>query len=154
METLGDRIRMRRKELGWTQGQVAKAVGMGTGTISDLENGRQIETTKPHLIAEKLGVRVEWLTTGRGLKYAPGGTAEEPGEYVVTRSVHQTIVSQAGAELGAEWDKIEGDEYRQLARDFIYGLVAAQKRAARLPAVQLSTRAKEPKTKDRRVRPD
>lgn len=139
METIGDRIRKRRKELGLTQGEVAKRAGLGTGTISDMENGRQRETTKPVEVARALGVRVEWLTTGSGLAVGPEGSymvRDEP-RLPVSHSVHGIQVSREGAEIGAEWDKIQGDEYRQLARDFIYGLVAAQKRASRLPTLPL-----------------
>lgn len=132
METIGDRIRKRRKELRMTQGQVAKGAGLGTATISDMENGRQHETTKPHLIAQVLGVSVEWLTGGRGEMLLGNAVRDERPPYIASHSVHGVIVSREGAEVGAEWDKIEGDEYKQLARDFIYGLVAAQKRASKL----------------------
>lgn len=39
-EDVGKIIRARRKELGYTQADFAKAVGTGVRFISDLENGK------------------------------------------------------------------------------------------------------------------
>ena len=39
-EDVGKKIRARRKELGYTQADFAKAVGTGVRFISDLENGK------------------------------------------------------------------------------------------------------------------
>jgi transcriptional regulator with XRE-family HTH domain len=158
METIGDRIQKRRKGLGMTQGELGKRAGLGTATISGMELGTQKTTTKLYQIAVALRCRIEWLESGElpieaTVPSGPyRGVREEAPPYVVTRSVHQTLVSAAGAELGAEWDKIQGDEYKQLARDFIYGLVAAQKRAARLPSVRLTTGENAAKNKPRHAR--
>jgi len=148
METVGNRIRKRRNELGYTQGQLGKASGLGTATISGLELGTQAGTTKLHKIAEALRCRVQWLETGNlPIEEVPGVREPPP---LARQSVHGIFITREGAEIGAEWDKIEGDEYKQLARDFIYGIVAAQKRASRVPSIELTTSTKRPKNKDRR----
>lgn len=142
LETIGDRIRKRRKELGFNQGKLGQLSGLGTATISGLELGTQKGTTKLHKIAEALDCRVRWLETGDLPMRDVPGVREPPA--LARQSVHGVFVSREGAEVGAEWEKIEGDEMRQLARDFIYGMVAAQKRAARLTTLpQLSTGDKQ-----------
>lgn len=128
METIGDRIRKRRIALKLTQGQVAKGGGLSVGAISDMENGYQKSSTKLHNIASFLKVRVQWLETGEGpMDGEPLAIRESAPSY----SAHGVLVTLEGARLGAEWDKIEGEEYKKLAREFIEGIVAAQKRAHR-----------------------
>lgn len=60
---LGANIRRRREDLEWTQGQLARAAGVGPGTISDLEAGRMVEARASYLyrIALALGVTMEDL---------------------------------------------------------------------------------------------
>lgn len=41
---IGQAIRARRKELGWTQSALAEAVGLETETISRMENGLRLPT--------------------------------------------------------------------------------------------------------------
>jgi len=150
METIGDRIRKRRKELRLTQGEVGRKAGLATATISDMENGRQRETTKPLGIAQALGVRVEWLTSGEGSMLLVEGEREAAMvRDVVRHTAHGVPVTKEGALVGAEWDKIEGDEYRKLAREFIEGLVAAQKREARR---RFDAGALTPSSKDRKTK--
>lgn len=65
-ETLGERIRRRRREKGWTQGELARRVGIKPSRISKYENG----TYQPSLatvkaIADALGTTTDHLL-GRG----------------------------------------------------------------------------------------
>lgn len=139
---LGARLRARRKELGLTLAQVAKGAELTTGTISDLEQGRQKGSTKLHRIAQVLGVNVAWLENEDGAKEQPLGV-REPAPPIPARSlVHGILVTREGALLGAEFDKIEGDEYRQLVHDFVFGMVAAQVRAGRRPGASEPPQAK------------
>lgn len=39
--TIGARLQTARKELGWTQGEVGKRIGMATSTISEIEAGKR-----------------------------------------------------------------------------------------------------------------
>ncbi len=65
---IGQRIRAARlaHEPQISVAKLAHAVGMAPSTLYDLERGDSESTTKLHLIAEFLGVRVLWLETGRG----------------------------------------------------------------------------------------
>lgn len=70
-ETLGDRIRMRRTELGMSQGQLAKQVNLTQPSISSLERNESKVTTSIGSIAHALHVSALWLETGLGDKKIP-----------------------------------------------------------------------------------
>ena len=60
---LGDRIKQRREELGWSQRELAQQAGVPQPTISDLERGRQkdVTTTYARRLARALGVSIDYL---------------------------------------------------------------------------------------------
>lgn len=64
METLADRIRIRRKELGLTQKELAKKIGVTQGVVGQLERGMLQGTRKTYALATALAVDIEWLLTG------------------------------------------------------------------------------------------
>ncbi|MEB2554076.1 helix-turn-helix domain-containing protein [Burkholderia cenocepacia] len=66
MNTLGTRIKSARKEAGLTQVELAKKVHITQPTLSDLENGHTDSTSSLVELAMALGVRPEWLATGKG----------------------------------------------------------------------------------------
>lgn len=72
MKKLGDRLRIRREQLGLSQPQVAAEVRRREGsrfsqqTLSHLEVGRVQKTSSLHALAEILLCSVEWLRSGQG----------------------------------------------------------------------------------------
>lgn len=68
MDTIGTRIRAEREAQGISRAELARAAGIASTTLSDLELGSSKSTTALHKIARRLGVRPEWLETGRGAK--------------------------------------------------------------------------------------
>ena len=70
MNTLGERIAARRKELGLTQGDLARAVGISQAAVSQWENGETKNLRVDHLfaIADVLQVHPRWLGVGYGPK--------------------------------------------------------------------------------------
>jgi transcriptional regulator with XRE-family HTH domain len=71
---IGERIRTAREELGWTQDQLAAAVGVSRSAVAQWETGRAGQvTTNLTRVAAALGVGVEYLMYGRD-KLAPGRT--------------------------------------------------------------------------------
>ena len=65
MASVGERIRGRRTELGWTQDQLAQKAGLSKSFLSDLENGkRSVGANKLLDIARALGVSLDFLMTG------------------------------------------------------------------------------------------
>lgn len=64
--SIGHRIKEARSALGMSQAQLAKRVGVSQGTIGHIEAGRNDTSKHLVVIAAALGVRAEWLQTGRG----------------------------------------------------------------------------------------
>ena len=65
MASVGERIRGRRAELGWTQDQLAQKAGLSKSFLSDLENGKRSVGANNLLdIARALGVSLDFLMTG------------------------------------------------------------------------------------------
>lgn len=65
-EKLGDRVRTARKYAGFTQDQLAKKVETSQGAISDIENGRNKESSSLYDIAKVTGVSADWLIKNQG----------------------------------------------------------------------------------------
>src|SRR4051794_32796311 len=69
---IGGRIRTAREDQGWTQDQLAEAVGVSRSAVAQWETGRAGQiTTNLTRVASALGVGVEFLMYGRD-KRAPG----------------------------------------------------------------------------------
>lgn len=67
--SLGDRIKERREELGWTQDVLAEKAGISKGFLSDLENSKRNVGADTLLdIAKVLGLSLDYLMTGEGEK--------------------------------------------------------------------------------------
>jgi|SRR6476646_1081386 len=63
---IGARIRIAREEQGWTQDQLASAVGVSRSAVAQWETGRAGQvTTNLTRVASALGVGVEQLMYGR-----------------------------------------------------------------------------------------
>jgi len=131
---LDKRLAELREAAQATLGEVAKETGLTPGTLSDLEHDRQRGSKRLPALAAHYKVRFEWLETGEGPK--------ELENKVEGTSQHGYFCTPDGARIGAEWQKIEGDEYRQLVHDFVFGMVAAQQRAARPPRVSIASKPK------------
>lgn len=65
MESIGQRIKRLRKELGITQAVLARMTGLAQGTISDLEVGRSKGTGEIVAIATALKTTPAYLTSGK-----------------------------------------------------------------------------------------
>lgn len=65
MDSIGTRIKARRKELGLTQLQIKELTEISTGTLSDIENANALPST-PSLIklSEVLDCSIDWILTG------------------------------------------------------------------------------------------
>jgi transcriptional regulator with XRE-family HTH domain len=72
-QQVGERIRMRRAELGLTQEQLAQALNVSYQQVQKYETGaNRISAGRIYEIARKLGVDIRYFFEGLGL--------EEPGE--------------------------------------------------------------------------
>jgi len=80
--SIGDRLRIAREEAGLGVRELARECGVSNAQISRLEAGGR--TPRPDtllLLADHLGVRVEWLLAGRGAM-RPDSTPTELGRAV------------------------------------------------------------------------
>ena len=63
--TLGERIKQRRTELGWTQDALSQKAGISKGFLSDLENNKRNVSADTLLeVAKELGLSLDYLMTG------------------------------------------------------------------------------------------
>ena len=87
--TLGGRLRMRRKELGWTQTELATAVGTSQAVIQKIENGKSLRPRILEEIAEALGFKLLAKATSVKLVVGtiPADKLEELALLKVVRSV-------------------------------------------------------------------
>lgn len=72
MSSVGERIKQRRLELGWTQDQLCTKAGLSKSFLSDLENGkRSISASNLLDVARTLGVSLDYLMTGEASQDQP-----------------------------------------------------------------------------------
>jgi len=95
--TLGQRLRKRRKELGWTQTQLADKVGTSQAVIQKIENGKSLRPRILEEIAAALEVKPAWLMFG----------VEEAGE-----------LSEEAIELARAWARLK-EPHRTAMREAI-----------------------------------
>ena len=62
--TLGQRMRYKRLDNGWTQEQLAAKAGTNQAVIQKIENGKSLRPRKIDQIASVLGVNPAWLMFG------------------------------------------------------------------------------------------
>ncbi|WP_338803607.1 helix-turn-helix domain-containing protein [Xenorhabdus griffiniae] len=74
--TFTERLNRAMREGGFSQGALAKAVGMAQSSVWKLTSGAATRTTRLVDIARVLGVRPEWLSDGKGSMMA--GKNNEP----------------------------------------------------------------------------
>src|SRR6202011_5766405 len=66
MPTVGERIKTRRAELGWTQDQLAERAGISKSFVSDVENGKRSIGADTLLdVGRAMGVSLDFLMTGK-----------------------------------------------------------------------------------------
>lgn len=66
LRTLADRLNYAMQEMGMSQGQLAKIANMAQPTIWRIASGNARGTTKIVELANALGIRPEWLSSGEG----------------------------------------------------------------------------------------
>ena len=64
LRTLGERLRYRRRQMGWTQEQLAVQAGTNQAVIQKIETGKSLRPRKIDEIASVLDVNPAWLMFG------------------------------------------------------------------------------------------
>ena len=76
--TENERVRMIRQDVGHTMREFGAVLGVGSSTISDIENGRRnLTTPMSRLICEKYHICEAWLRTGEGPMKAPEPSGDD-----------------------------------------------------------------------------
>lgn len=72
MSSIGERIKKRRTELGWTQEFICTKVGLSKSFFSELESGKRSVSAENLLnIARTLSVSLDYLMTGTASEEPP-----------------------------------------------------------------------------------
>jgi transcriptional regulator with XRE-family HTH domain len=72
VSSVGDRIKERRLELGWTQDQLCTKTGLSKSFLSELESGKRSVSAENLLnIARTLSVSLDFLMTGTASQEPP-----------------------------------------------------------------------------------
>lgn len=67
METIGERVRLMRKQLDLTQEQLAQRLGIGKAALSMIETGKAgLSTRNKNILVQDLNVNPDWIDTGKG----------------------------------------------------------------------------------------
>lgn len=67
METVGERIRLMRKQLNMTQEQMAQRFGIGKAALSMIETGKaRLSTRNKNILVQDFNANPEWLDSGKG----------------------------------------------------------------------------------------
>lgn len=91
-DLIADRIRSRRKELGWSQEQLAERAGLSHNYLARLELGWNSPSLSTLIaLAATLGMHVSdfliteevWLDQGRQLAHSLEGLTSEEADYVI-----------------------------------------------------------------------
>lgn len=70
--TENERVRKIRQDKGYTMREFGEILGIGSSTVSDIENGRRnLTASLRRLICREFGIREEWLRAGAGEMFAP-----------------------------------------------------------------------------------
>jgi len=64
LNSLGERMRFRRRELGLTQEELALLSGTNQAVIQKIENGKSLRPRKLDVIADALNITPSWLLYG------------------------------------------------------------------------------------------
>jgi transcriptional regulator with XRE-family HTH domain len=90
--SVGERIKQRRLEIGWTQDQLCTKAGLSKSFLSELENGkRNVSASNLLDIARTLNVSLDYLMTGKG-------SEEQPTEVTIPLSLAK-FAADAGLSL-------------------------------------------------------
>lgn len=76
MSSVGERIKQRRLELGWTQDHLCTKADLSKSFLSELENGKRSVSAANLLdIARALNVSLDFLMTGKASEETPSEVA-------------------------------------------------------------------------------
>ena len=133
MASLGERIKARRQERGWTQEELARRAGISKGFLSDLENGKQRVGADTLLdVGRVLGASLDYLMTGDGVDPEPSEIeipaslatfATEEGisfrQTLLLLMMQRQILAHRSTTKKQELDQVEWQKFYQSVKEFL-----------------------------------
>jgi transcriptional regulator with XRE-family HTH domain len=118
--TIGERIKLKRNELKWSQRELCKRMGYSDhSTIAKIEQGKvDIPQSRIVQFAEALGVSVAWLMGWEEqIQKDAAGTAERHFEILMDEDI---------SEIFEDFKVLDGQQ-RQLVKDLVHNLAQTKK---------------------------
>ena len=108
MATIGERIRIIRKENKLTQVELGQLIGISGAGVGKIETDvSQPTEAAVRLICSTYNVNYIWLTEGRGAMYMPLGTDELVDKYMPNESEFAKNIMKSFAKLpDEEWIRL------------------------------------------------
>ena len=70
METVGERLRLIRRQLNMTQDQLAQRLGVGKAALSMIETGKaRLSMRNKNILVQDFNVNPDWIDTGKGAMF-------------------------------------------------------------------------------------
>lgn len=113
MNNIGTRIRSEREAQGVSRAELARFAGIAATTLSDLELGLSKSTTALHKIAARLGLRPEWIETGKGVKEAVSATTAGDSDYTDVVGYAQAVGLGAGGSEAVEYAETHSLKFKK-----------------------------------------
>ena len=133
MAGVGERIRKRRLELGWTQEQLCQKAGISKGFLSDLENDKRSVSAENLLdIARALSLSLDYLMTGKASQEEPTEVAipatlarfaAEEGislrQTLILLDMHKQIVAHRSAKKKDGLEAVDWRKFYEGVKEFL-----------------------------------
>lgn len=133
MAGVGERIRKRRLELGWTQEQLCQKAGISKGFLSDLENDKRSVSAENLLdIARALSLSLDYLMTGKASQEEPTEVAipatlarfaAEEGislrQTLILLDMHKQIVAHRSAKKKGGLEAVDWRKFYEGVKEFL-----------------------------------
>ena len=113
--SIGERIRLIRKENGLTLDRFGERIGFGKGAVSMMESGKSNATNQTILsICREFGIRETWLRTGNGPMKETRPSGDELDTYLDKWGLPREFRN-----LFLAYRNLKTDEERAVVRQFI-----------------------------------
>jgi transcriptional regulator with XRE-family HTH domain len=117
---IGERIKERRRELRLSVRDLAEKVGIAPSTLYGIERGDQSRSTRLHVLCKVLGLNLEWVDSGQGLRLVDEDARAEPRGAVAKPG--RSLPIKAALEVAAAWERIADPTLRSVTRILIESL--------------------------------
>lgn len=133
MSSVGERIKERRLDIGWTQDQLCTKAGLSKSFLSELENGKRSVSAANLLdIARALNVSLDYLMTGKASKETQSEVAipaslanfaAEEGlslrQTLMLLDMHKQILAHRSAKKKDGLEAVDWQKFYEGVKDFL-----------------------------------